>query len=122
MSAGDQWDAGAPGGYPPPPARSGAVTGLAIVGFVLGGLMILCGILGFLGGSLLTGAGTAGSEMEARLQEELKRQGKTLPSNVSGQVRNVGIILTLYSVGCLIWGIMTIPGGIGMLNRRKWGR
>jgi hypothetical protein len=98
------------------------ITTVAILGFVFGGLMILCGILGFVGGAWLTGASEVGSEFERALQEEARRQGKELPSNLTGRARTAGLVLTLYSVLSLLWGAAAIPGGIGLLKMRKWGR
>lgn len=120
INRGDEWDQGAP----PVRTRSGAVTGLAVVGFVFGGLMILCGILGFLGGALLTGAGDATSKVGQIFDEELKRQGKGgLPvGQAAAEVRTAGMILTVYSIVCLLWGGMAIAGGVGMLGRKPWGR
>src|SRR5262245_45397191 len=80
-------------GYPPPgpgypPQKSGLVTAVAIINFVLGGLGLLCGILAFAGGALLSGAGGAQSKFEAAIQEAARKQGQPLPDlGVGGTAR-----------------------------------
>jgi hypothetical protein len=107
------------GQYGMPPAagapRSGGVTAVAIVNFVLGGLAILCGLLGFLGGAVLSGASTLTKEMEA----EMKKKGVEVKS---GELQSAGTKAMIQSLVSLAWGAGAIVGGVGLIGRKQWGR
>jgi hypothetical protein len=106
--------AGNYGSMPPMAQRSGGVTAVAVVNFVLGGLGILCGLLAFLVGGLLAGGG---GEM---VEKEMKRQGKEFKAD--GGLATAGTIIMIASIIRIGWGAGAIVGGIGLLGRKQWGR
>jgi hypothetical protein len=100
-----------PGAQP----RSGGVTAVAVVNFVLGGLAILCGLLAFLGGAILSGAGSVSKEMEA----EMRKKGVEVKS---GDIQAAGNLVMIVSFVTIGWGVCAIIGGIGLIGRKQWGR
>jgi hypothetical protein len=106
-----------------PAPRSGMVMAIAIVSFVLGGLSILFGLLGFLVGSLFASAGRMQGDLERMAAQEFARQGAEFPgSGVGSSIAFLGTLMMILSIAFLLWGAMTIPSGIGLLKRRRWGR
>jgi hypothetical protein len=83
------------------PQRSGAVTGVAIANFVFGGLVILFGLCGFL----------------AALVEA--SEGWRPGGGLTGAGFAVFLVIDLF---VLIWAIGAIVAGVGVINRRQWGR
>ena len=83
------------------PQRSGAVTGVAIINFVLGGLVILFGLCGFL----------------AALVEA--SEGWRHGGGLAGVGFAVFVVIDLF---VLIWAVGAIIAGVGVINRRQWGR
>ena len=90
-----------PYGYPPVPgdARPGAATTSAVLAFVLSGLLILGGLLLFLGGAIA---------------------GDIEDSFDSGT--HIGLELALDGVANLVAGGLLIAGGVSVLGRRPNGR
>src|SRR5262245_34213958 len=119
MSAGDRWDSTPPpadqwdaGPQGPGPQRSGANTAVAVLDFVLGGLSVIGGIIAFMGGALVAGGSGA-------VQRELGREFGPQASGAMGFLATLMMILAfLY----LLVGAGGIAGGVGVLNRRQWGR
>jgi uncharacterized membrane protein (DUF2068 family) len=107
--------AGTYGAPPPTGQRSGGVTAVAIVNFVLGGLAILCGLLGFLGGAVLSSAGSLSKEMEA----DMRKKGMEVKS---GDLQSAGTKAMFLSVVNLGWGVAAIVSGIGLIGRKQWGK
>ncbi len=105
MSAGDQWDPG-PGRYTGP--QSGAVTAVAIINFVLGGLTILVGLLAIVLGGTLIGMFTGAARDAGANAGDAAAMG-------------MGIIV---AVAFCIWiiGGLYIFAGMGVLHRKQYGR
>jgi hypothetical protein len=102
-----------------PPQRSGLVTALAVLNFVFGGLAIVCGLLGLLGGALLSGGGSTGKEIQRQVEKQLEKEGVQVPG---GTVQDLGKIIMFQAVLSLLWGTGAIVGGVGLISRRNWGR
>jgi hypothetical protein len=87
--------------------RSGAVTAIAVISFVMGGLVLLFGICALIGLLAVTG--------------EMGRVGgggmMALPGFGGGIVFAYIIVLAI-----LLWGIGAIFAGVGIVNRAQWGR
>lgn len=98
----DDYDRGRDRGYGP--ERSGAVTGAAVINFVVGGLVLLLGLCLMV--VFVAAAGEFG-----------RRGGFAFPGVGGGMA-----ILILFAVGLLSWGLGAIVAGIGVVNRRQWGR
>ena len=79
------------------PERSGAVTGVAVINFVIGGLVLLFGMCGFL--ALLVEAS----------------EGRPM----RGTEFAIVFVIILFT---LIWSVGAIIAGVGVINRRQWGR
>lgn len=90
-----------PYGYPPVPgdARPGPATTAAVLAFVLSGLLILGGLLLFLGGAI---AGDVENSFD------------------SGT--HIGLELALDGVANLVAGSLLIAGGVSLLGRKRNGR
>ncbi len=109
-----------PAGHAP---KSGMVTAIAVVNFVLAGLSLLSGLLFFLVGGLFAGAGRVHGDFERLAAQEFGRQGFDFPgSGVGGSLAFLGTLMMILSVAALAWGAAAIPSGIGLLMRRNWGR
>jgi hypothetical protein len=117
----DQWN-------PPPAAKSGMVTAIAIVNFVLGGLSLACGLFALLVGGVLTGMGSStpkitikgnvDPEFAAKFADEFNKAS----GSVGGSLALVGTLIMITSLLTIAWGAAAIPSGIGLLKRRNWGR
>lgn len=92
------------------PASDGGIITVAILNFVLSGLCILCGLLTALAA---VGMATVFSGVSRRV-------------NAPGEIRALGgaIMAVIIVVGILylIYGVMLIAAGIGLLKREQWGR
>jgi hypothetical protein len=106
-----------------PAPRSGMVTAIAIVNFVLGGLSILTGLFFFLVGGFVASAGRMQGDFERLAAQEFGRQGMNFPgTGVGGSLAFLGTLMMILSIASLVWGAAAIPSGIGLLKRRSWGR
>lgn len=85
--------------------HSGAVTAVGVISIVLGSLFILLGICVLLGAAL-----TGGAARELRDQP-----GAGVVGILAGAVVIVALLI-------LVLAVLLIVGGIGVLNRRNWGR
>jgi hypothetical protein len=84
------------------PQRSGAVTGVAVINFVMGGLVLLFGLCGFMAVLVEASEGWHGG---------------------GGGIAGLGIAVFLVIVFfILIWAVGAIIAGVGVINRRQWGR
>src|SRR5262249_20409591 len=88
---------------------NGAVTAVAVLNFLLGGLCLICGVISFIVGALATGVGDAAS------REPSGRLGGAL-------LTSLGIVLIILAGGYVLLGIGGIVAGVGVTNRRQWGR
>jgi hypothetical protein len=91
----------------PPTGSNGAITAVAVLNFVYAGLSLICGLLLFIGGALFASEGS-------RFEREFGGSGAT-----SAGVGALVILLALVALG---HGGGSIAGGVGVLNRRQWGR
>ncbi|TMQ32253.1 MAG: DUF2127 domain-containing protein [Planctomycetota bacterium] len=100
-----------------PVRRSGAVTAVAIVNFILGGLYVLCGLLVMIFGgvfaAMITGA------INSNPQNVADPQAQQAAKAVGGVM---GVAAVWAGVCMMIFAAPTIIAGIGVLNRRQWGR
>jgi hypothetical protein len=100
----------------PPPARSGAVTGVAIVNFLVGGFIIILGLAIVI----------AGPAIASFLLGALEASGASADPNVAkAAATGGGILATIMGfIGfcCMLFGIPEVIAGFGVLNRRPWGR
>lgn len=84
--------------------RSGAVTIVAIMSFVVGALVLLFGMCSFIGVAALTGE--AGARGVLRIPE-------------LGAGMGLAIVVC---VAIILWGVGAVLGGIGVMGRKQWGR
>lgn len=109
-----------PGGMAPPPQHSGAVTAVAIVNFLVGAIIILIGV-GFIvaGGTIVNFLFSIGQEAARQAgTEEAKKAAE-----VGGWLVNFIVgSLSIAGFCCATTGVPEIFAGIGVMNRRQWGR
>lgn len=99
----------------PPPGRSGAVTAVAVVNFVLGVLWLMCGGCVTFGGGLVAGLGGIIPQME----NGANREGAEF---AGGVVQVVGGLVFALGIAYVVFGILVLVAGYGVLNRQSWGR
>lgn len=92
-------------------SKSGAVTAVAVVNFVLGGLSIVCGGFMLLGGAAVTSMMGQGGNVPG---------GEQLPADVPAGM--IGGIVMIMAVVIMILGVPMIIAGVGVVKRRQWGR
>jgi hypothetical protein len=106
----------------PPTGRSGAVTAVAIVNFVLGGLEVLFGLVIMIMGpavaSFITGVASDASKQSGMNPAEAEKFRQAASAGGGFLTAVVGFI----GVCFMIFGVPMILAGIGVLNRRQWGR
>jgi hypothetical protein len=119
-TGGEQWeeDEGRSSDRPAPGRRSGAVTAVAIVNFVLGGLGILVSII------CMVAAPTIMALVLGAAQEQAKQQGMQGvdlkdAKGLAGFLAGLGIFLGACGV---ILATLPIIAGLGVHKRRQWGR
>ncbi len=89
--------------------KSGAVTAVGIINIVLGSLVTLGGICFLLSGLVFTGAA-----VDARNQFG--------PQGGGGLFAAAGAMIVVLAILVLVLGVAEIMAGVGVLNRRPWGR
>lgn len=115
MSAGDQWGAEPGGAYLRP--RSGAVTAVGIINLILGGLTLICGLVAMFAASLIFGGGAQAIE-KARLQGiDIKDQ-----QAASGLIAMFAGMAVVFGIIIILIAALYIIAGIGVLNRKNYGR
>jgi hypothetical protein len=113
----DDYDAG------PPRGRSGAVTAVAIVNFVLGALNVICGVIFMVAFNTIAGYIFGAAAEAAKQQPGVTAQQQEQIQKASGLIGTLGTAAGILIGGCsLIFGVLYILGGVGVLNRRSWGR
>jgi len=85
---------------------AGSITGVGVITIILGSLSLLCGVCVMIGG--IAGAGAAGG-----------RFGPNVMPFGQGAIASIAIAIALV---ILILGVLYLIGGIGVLQRRNWGR
>jgi len=85
---------------------SGGVTGVGVFTIILGSLLLLCGLC-YSGLGLVAGAGGAGGGG---------------PPGFGGMMQMAAGILIVIALLILIFGALYLAGGIGVVQRRNWGR
>ena len=85
---------------------AGSITGVGVISIILGSLSLLCGICFMIVG--IVGAGAAGG-----------RFGPNVMPFGQGAIAGIAIVISLV---ILILGVLYLIGGIGVLQRRNWGR
>lgn len=96
-------------------ARSGAVTTVAVINFILGGLASACGVLAAIGGAVLGLGGAAA----AANQPGMDPQGAKV---AGGMLAAGGVVLTVIALIVVLWGVLAIVAGVGVIKRQQWGR
>lgn len=86
--------------------RSGSVTSVGVISIILGSLTLLCGLCAVVGSFTFLAAGPGG-QFGGR---------NVLPFQAAG---GVAVIISLVVV---IFGVLYLTGGIGVIQRRNWGR
>jgi hypothetical protein len=129
-----------------PATRSGLVTAIAVTNFVLGGLSLVCGLIGLLFASWFTGAGAALASATPVLVSQVPQAPEGMPkfempkidnkqfeeaakkafgetrAAASGVLGFLGTLIMILSLLNILWGGAAIAGGIGLLKRQNWGR
>ncbi|HEV3116842.1 MAG TPA: hypothetical protein VGY58_07310, partial [Gemmataceae bacterium] len=100
-----------------PLRKSGAVTAIAVIDFVLGGLQVLCGLLFMVFGGTI--AGFLGGAMKAQVQKAGDPQAAQAAQGLAGLLIAWAAVL---GACIMLVGVPLIVAGIGVLNRRQWGR
>jgi hypothetical protein len=103
-----------------PVGRSGAVTAVGVVNYILGGLNLLCGVVAMVAGGfivrLITGA--AAQETANMTPAEQQKAKEAL-----GMLGTLGTAAGIIIGTCgLIFAVLYILAGYGVINRRQWGR
>jgi hypothetical protein len=107
----------------PPSGRSGAVTAVAVVNFVLGALNVICGIVMFVAFNSIMGLFSSAFSQAAQQQPGMTAEQQKQLQQASGVMGTLGTAGGIILGTCgLIFGILYILGGVGVLNRRSWGR
>jgi hypothetical protein len=111
-----------PGDYDRPVRKSGAVTAVAVVNFIFGALEIVCGLLimvaGAFFGKLLGLAGDA-AEPPPGLDPEQAKLFKQAAQGGGGIFAMAGAFA---GVCIMVLAVPMILAGVGVLQRRQWGR
>jgi hypothetical protein len=105
-----------------PARKSGAVTAVAVVNFVLGGFLLLCGLVAMLGGALLGnifGQAGAAAKMPQGMDPE---QAKVFNQLAQGGGGLIATIAAFIGICYLIVAVPAIIAGVGVLKRAQWGR
>src|SRR5262245_119102 len=110
-----------------PVGRSGAVTAVGVVNFVLGGLLLVCGLLTMAGGAFMQ----SGFFQQALQQQkqQMQQQGKQMDPNQAKAMeeleKNPGKISKAAmgaAVAMLSIAVGLIAAGVGVVTRKSWGR
>jgi hypothetical protein len=99
-----------------PKPRSGLVTAVAIVEFVVAGLALICGVIYGVFGLLVGGTGA--------VAQELSKQAAQADPATQAALAQAQAWATYFKWGgllLLLAGILSIVGGVGVIQRRSWG-
>lgn len=99
--------------------RSGIVTAVAIVNYIVGALNLACGAIAVCGGGVL--AGVMGSDAVKQAQNDPNLDAKSREAiQALGTVG--GGVLIVIGVIAMIMAVPLIIGGYGVQRRQAWGR
>lgn len=102
-----------PAAYPGSPApKSGAVTAVSIVNYVLGGLSLVCGLVMMVGGAAFAAAIGGAAEQDPNISAEDAAAGAAV----------VGGVMVVIALIVMAMGVPMIIAGVGVAKRAKWGR
>ncbi len=87
-----------------PDERSGSVTGVGVISIILGSLVLLCGFCVMVSGLAFAGGAGVGA-----------------PGNMFPFQMAAGVLIVI-ALLFIIFGVLYLVGGIGVLQRRNWGR
>jgi ribosomal protein S27E len=118
----------------PPAPKSGLVTAVAILNFVIGGLILVCGLWwGLIGGAVGAGGeaiqrgsqvkigGNIGDvKFDQEFAKEFNKAAQTA-SDVGGTIKLAGTLVMIVSLIGVLWGGGAIAAGVGLIKRRLWG-
>lgn len=93
--------------------KSGLVTAVAVVNYVMGGLNIFGGIVIML-------LGLAGGAMLAELMKEAAANDPDVPAGAIGGA--FAMIVAITGMVAILIGTVTVVAGYGVAQRRQWGR
>jgi hypothetical protein len=109
-------------------ARSGAVTAVAIINFIFGALALACGCFAIVGGGALSafaGNPEFQKQFEQAAQQAAQKQGQPLDPQAKQLLEQPGkaggLVMIIGGVAVAI-GVAIIIAGIGVIQRRSWGR
>ena len=102
-----------------PAGGSGAVTAVAIVNFVFGVLQLACGGCIALGGGLI--AGLAGG-MAGELSEQNPDVDPQAVEAIEAMGQVGGGLIVVLGIAYLLFGVLLLVAGFGVLKRQSWGR
>jgi|GEM_PF-6325721 len=105
-----------------PVRKSGAVTAIAVIKFIFGGLQLVCGLLFMIGGAFvgkLFGDLAAGAPAPQGLDAEQVKQAQQIGQVGGGFLAGFGAVV---GVCIMLFAVPSILAGIGVMNRRQWGR
>jgi uncharacterized membrane protein (DUF2068 family) len=104
-----------PGPSTPPATESGAVTAVSVVNYLLGVLQLMCGGCLTFGGGVLAGLGGFMNQEEAGLDPE--------QAEAMEQVMQLGGgVIAVLGVAYLLFGVLLLVAGYGVMKRQRWGR
>lgn len=95
--------------------RSGAVTAVGVVNIIFGVLSLLCGLVIFLGASLIGIGGKAAAQ-------------NAMPNNpqgaqaAGGVMAMAGAMAAVFAVIFIVFAALYVFAGVGVLKRQQWGR
>jgi hypothetical protein len=106
-----------------PPRHSGAVTAVAVVNFVLGALSALCGVIFMVAFNTIAGFIFGAATEAAKQQPGITAEQQKQIQEASGLLGTLGTATGIILGSCsLVFGLLYILAGIGVMNRRSWGR
>ena len=101
-----------------PVRQSGAVTAVAVINFVLGGLEILLGLLIMILGPAILGFALSQVDTSKMTPEQAK-QVKQVATQGGGFL---AVVTGIMGICIMVFGVPMIIAGIGVIKRRQWGR
>lgn len=104
--------------YPPAPVHphveplNGGVIAIAISSFVLAAMSLFCG-------AAYTFFGSAWASLFMSMRQAIP---DSQDKEVATVVGSFGVMMAIIGVASMLFGILLVTSGIGLLNRQQWGR